>query len=63
MPELVPSLEALNEATQAFGLFLVPFDTDYWCSLLKDLLPPVEELVFGAVVAILISCISTYNPR
>lgn len=27
-------------------------DTDYWCSLLKDLLPPVEELVFGAVVAI-----------
>ena len=27
-------------------------DTDEWCSLLKDLLPPVEELVFGAVVAI-----------
>jgi hypothetical protein len=52
LPELVPSLQALNEATQAFGLFLVPFDTDEWCSLLKDLLPPVEELVFGAVVAI-----------
>ncbi|AUB34205.1 PUA-like domain [Nostoc flagelliforme CCNUN1] len=27
-------------------------DTDEWCSLLEDLLPPVEELVFGAVVAI-----------
>jgi hypothetical protein len=27
-------------------------DTDYWCSLLKDLLPPVEELIFGAVVAL-----------
>jgi hypothetical protein len=27
-------------------------DTDEWCSLLKDLLPPVAELVFGAVVAL-----------
>jgi phage N-6-adenine-methyltransferase len=27
-------------------------DTDEWCSLLKDLLPPVASLVFGAVVAL-----------
>jgi hypothetical protein len=27
-------------------------DTEEWCSLLQDLLPPVEELIFGAVVAI-----------
>ncbi|WP_197480141.1 hypothetical protein [Anabaena sp. 4-3] len=27
-------------------------DTDYWCSLLQDFLPPVEELIFGAVIAV-----------